>query len=49
MISHTWETLILLPYVSIDMERTTLHNEIARVAPYANTNADGDYTGDIDA
>ena len=35
--------------LSIDMERTTLHDEIARVAPYANTNADGDYTGDIDA
>ena len=42
-------TLILLPYVSIDMKRTTLHDEIARVAPYANTNAEGEYTGDIDA
>ena len=31
------------------MERTTLHDEIARVAPYANTNAGGEYTGDIDA
>ena len=31
------------------MERTTLHHEIARVAPYANTNAEGEYTGDIDA
>ena len=31
------------------MERTTLHNEIARLAPYANTNAEGEYTGDIDA
>ena len=31
------------------MEHTTLHDEIARVAPYANTNAEGEYTGDIDA
>ena len=35
--------------LSIDMERTTLHDKIARVAPYANTNANGDYAGDIDA
>ena len=31
------------------MERTTLRDEIARVAPYATTNAEGEYTGDIDA
>ena len=29
------------------MERTTLHNEIARVAPFANTDETGEYTGDI--
>ena len=35
--------------LSIDMERTTLHDEIASLAPYANTDEAGDYTGDIDA
>ena len=33
--------------LSIDMERTTLHDEIASLAPFANTDETGDYTGDV--
>jgi len=31
------------------MERNTLRDEIARIAPYANTDATGTYTGEVDA
>jgi len=31
------------------MERNTLRAEIARIAPYANTDATGTYTGEVDA
>jgi len=32
------------------MERNTLRDEIARIAPYANTDAEtGEYAGDVDA
>ena len=29
------------------MEHTTLHDEIVRVSPFANTDETGEYTGDI--
>lgn len=31
------------------MERDTLRDEIATVAPYSNTDASGEYTGKVDA
>jgi len=31
------------------MERNTLRDEIARLAPFANTDATGTYTGEVDA